>query len=313
LQWRWRSRRRSRARIYLVDTLRADHLGVYGYARDTSPALDRFAEGAVVYERAYSPTSWTRTATVSLLSGLDPSSHRVENRLDVIPGDVRLLSQALKEHGYATSAVVTNVNVLPIWGFERGFDSFVDLEAKKSLGTADRVVDELARQLPELASNAPFFLYAHLLDPHHPYAPPAPFDTKFRGESGAKLQANIDAYDGEIAFGDAQLERFLGLLKANDVHDDTLFVFVSDHGEEFHEHGGVQHGHTLYDEVVRVPLIVRFPGGAHAGRRVAEPVSLIDVVPTVLAALGLPPQEGVDGVALSPEPAGAGDRTLQLS
>lgn len=299
--------------IYLVDTLRADHLGVYGYARDTSPALDRWAEGAVVYDRAYSPTSWTRTATVSLLSGLDPSSHRVENRLDVIPEDVRLLSQVLREQGYATSAVVTNVNVLPIWGFERGFDSFVDLEAKKSSGTADRVVAELERQLPALAGDAPFLLYAHLLDPHHPYAPPAPFDAKFRGESDSKLQANLDAYDGEIAFGDSQFERFIAALKANGVYEDTLVVFVSDHGEEFHEHGGVQHGHTLYDEVVRVPLVVRFPGGEHAGRRVSAPVSLIDVVPTVLAALGLPALEGVDGTALSPEPDGAGDRPLHLS
>jgi arylsulfatase A-like enzyme len=303
--------------IYLVDTLRADHLGVFGYSRDTSPVLDRWAADAVVFEQAYSPTSWTKSATVSLLSGLDPINHRVEDRLDVIPPRVRLLSERLDSLGYENLAVVTNPNVLPLWGFDRGFDVYRDLDSIGRSARADAVLDTVTAAIPDLARKQPFFLYVHLLDPHDPYDPPPPFDSRFAEDPAVPGSGMIAAYDGEVAFGDSQFQRLLDALKAHDLDEVTLIVFVSDHGEELLDHGGRGHGKTLYEEVLRVPLVIGFPGRADAGRRVDTRVSLIDVVPTILSVLGEPPLPDLDGRDLTAllgdeEPAWA-DRDLFLS
>lgn len=286
--------------LYLVDTLRADHLGVYGYERDTSPALDRWAEQSVVFERAYAPSSWTRPSVVSLLSGLDPIRHGVEDRLDAIPGDVRLLSETLKENGYATLAAVTNPNVLPAWGFGRGFDVFDDLDSAGHGTRADAVTDHVAAALEGLDRSRPFFLYVHVLDPHAPYEPPPPFDERYPRSPALPAKLSIGRYDGEIAFVDSQFGRLLDTLERHGLGDDTLVLFVSDHGEELMDHGAMGHGFTLFEEVVRVPFVMRLPHGAHAGTRVAERVSLIDVVPTVLSVLGLPPGNDLDGRDLAP-------------
>ena len=303
--------------IYLVDTLRADRLGVYGYDRDTSPVLDRWSSEAVRFERGYSPTSWTKPASVSLLSGLDPLSHRVEDRLDVIPSEVLLLSERLKASGFHTAAAVTNPNVLPLWGFGRGFDVYEDLDSVRRGTRADAVVEHVTGWLPELAGKQPFFLYLHLLDPHDPYDPPAPFDAKFARSTRSPLGRAWAAYDGEIAFGDAQFGRFIDRLKRHGLYDNTLILFTSDHGEELRDHGRMGHGRTLFEEVIRVPFLIRFPGGAHAGKTVRAPVSLIDVVPTVLSVLGEPVPSHLDGRDLTAlldgeEPSWAG-RDIYLS
>jgi arylsulfatase A-like enzyme len=281
--------------IYLVDTLRADHLGVFGYERDTSPVLDRWAREAVIFDQAYSPTSWTKSATVSLLTGLDPLSHRVEGRLDVIPAEVRLLSEQLKAQKYSTYAAVTNPNVLPLWGFDRGFDVYDDLASEERSTSADVVLDRFAEWLPGLAEAQPFFLYMHLLDPHKPYDPPAPFDTRFAAATNSRIDRVVSAYDGEIAYGDSQFRRLLDSLRAHDLYADTMIVFVSDHGEEMMEHGEIGHGRTLFQEVIRVPLLIKFPNGAHAGKRVRAPVSLIDMLPTIMSVLKQPPLPDLDG------------------
>jgi len=286
--------------IYLVDTLRADHLGLYGYERDTSPMLDRWAAGAVVFERAYAPSSWTRPSIVSLLSGLDPIRHGVEDRLDVVPEDVRLLSEHLQARGYATFAAVTNPNVLPEWGFGRGFEFFEDLDAAGHGARADAVTDWVVTRLDTLTRRRPFFLYLHLLDPHAPYDPPPPFDDRYPRSPALPADRSIGRYDGEVAFVDAEFGRLLGALARQGLADDTLLIFVSDHGEELMEHGSMGHGYSLFEEVVRVPLVMHLPRGARAGTRVAAPVSLVDVVPTVLSRLGLPPAPDVDGRDLSP-------------
>ncbi|NNL66168.1 MAG: sulfatase, partial [Myxococcales bacterium] len=286
--------------VYLVDTLRADHLGVYGYERPTSPVLDRWAAQSVVFDRAYAPSSWTRPSVVSLLSGLDPIRHGVEDRLDVIPDDVRLLSEQLRSRGYATFAAVTNPNVLPEWGFGQGFDVFEDLDPDGQGTRADAVSDWVVSRMPELAARQPFLLYLHLLDPHAPYEPPAPYDERFPRIPALPANHSIGRYDGEIAFVDAEFGRSLDALAERGLADDTLVIFLSDHGEELMDHGQLGHGATLFEEVVRVPLILRLPRGAHAGARVATRVSLIDVFPTVLGLLGLPPAPGLDGRDLSP-------------
>ena len=281
--------------LYVVDTLRADHLGIYGYSRATSPVIDRWAAEAVVFERAYAPSSWTRPSMVSLFSGLDPIRHGVEDRLDVIPADVALLSERLAAGGYATYAAVTNPQVLPTWGFGRGFDAFVDLDSDTRGTRADAVSDWAVERMGELAGRAPFFLYLHLLDPHLPYAPPAPYDELFPRTPALAPDWSTGRYDGEIAFVDLEFGRILDALRRHGLEDDTLVILVADHGEELLDHGLIGHGANLFEEVVRVPLIVRFPDGAHAGRRLAAPVSLIDVAPTVLAVAGQQPLPGVEG------------------
>ncbi len=305
--------------VYLVDTLRADHLGLYGYGRPTSPVVDRWAAGGIVFEQAYAPSSWTRPSVVSLLSGLDPIRHGVEDRLDVIPGDIRLLSEQLRSSGYTTFAAVTNPNVLPEWGFDQGFDVFEDLDPHGHGARADAVSDWVLRRLPELAARQPFLLYLHLIDPHSPYDPPPPFDERFPRSPALPPSLSIGRYDGEIAFVDTEFGRMLDSFGQHGLADDTLVVFLSDHGEELMDHGNVGHGFTLFEEVVRVPLVMRLPHAAHAGTRIDARVSLIDVFPTILGLLGLPPAPDVDGRDLGPllageaRPSGLEARDLFLS
>lgn len=287
--------RRPNVVIYLVDTLRADHLGIYGYDRNTSPVVDRWATGGVVFERAYAPCSWTKPSVVSLLSGLDPVSHGVEDRLDVIPAGVRLLAERLKSLGYSTLGAVTNPNVLSEWGFGRGYDVYDDLDSAGHGTRADSVSDHVAARIEELARSQPFFLYLHVIDPHAPYEPPAPFDTRFPRSPALPAKMSIGNYDGEIAFVDSQFGRILELLSRHDLDRDTMTIFVSDHGEELLDHGAFGHGSTLFEEVVRVPLVIRFPNGLHAGARVNARASLSDVVPTVMSVIGESPPSGVDG------------------
>ena len=285
--------------IYLVDTLRADHLGVYGYDRDTSPMLDRWAEQSVIFDRAYAPCSWTKPSVVSLLSGRDTVSHGVEDRLDVIPPGVQLLSEQLKSSGYATFAAVTNPQVLPQWGFDQGFDVYDDLDSAGHGTRADAVSDYVLEKVGELVQSQPFFLYVHVIDPHAPYDPPAPFDTRFPKSPALPAHMSIGHYDGEIAFVDSQFGRVIKALTTHGLDSNTLTIFVADHGEELLDHGNFGHGGTLFEEVVRVPLVIRFPAGAYAGTRIDAHVSLTDVVPTVLSVLGRSPPANVDGQDLT--------------
>jgi arylsulfatase A-like enzyme len=232
--------------VYLVDTLRRDHLGVYGHRRDTSPRVDAFARDAIVFDNAYAPSSWTRPSTASLMTGLSPSRHRAIGRLDVVRPEHWALSEHFQAAGYRTLGFVTNPNVLAVWGFDQGFDSYLDIDAESLSTRADRVIDQVLRALDALAPDERFFLYVHTLDPHAPYAPPPPYDQMFEvsGDESAAL------YDGEIAFGDEQFGRMIDWLRQRQKYDDTLIVFLSDHGEEFLDHSGTEHGHTLFEEDV---------------------------------------------------------------
>jgi arylsulfatase A-like enzyme len=299
--------------VYLVDTLRSDHLGVYGYERDTSPALDAFARDAVVFDRAYSPSAWTRPACASLLTGLNPQKHRAMTREDTLGAEVELLSEYLQALDYRTAGVVSNPNVIALWGFDQGFDWFEEVPAATHHARADAVNEAVFRRLKTLGTG-PFFLYVHTMDPHGPFDPPPPFDAKYprhgkRAISPSRIMPDtprsvvedaVSAYDGEIAFNDLHFGRLLDRLKADGLYESALVVFAADHGEELHDHGHGGHGHTLFQEVVRVPLLVKLPANAHAGRRVETPVSLIDVVPTVLGLLGVEHPDGLEGVDLLP-------------
>jgi arylsulfatase A-like enzyme len=305
--------------VYLVDTLRRDHVSLYGYGRDTTPRLAEFARDAVVFEDAYSPSAWTKPAVATLLSGLNPPRHGAITRENRLPPEITLLGERLEPLGYRTAAVGTNPNILPVWGFGQGFGTFVDLwagsptEHPGARAVTTAVLEHLATWAAE-RERRPFFLYVHTMDPHGPYAPPPPWDRRFTDaprrtvrpvllphDAPPEVVANqIALYDGEIAHNDAEFGRLLDWLRTHDRYERTLIVFASDHGEEFRDHGGFGHARTLHQELVRVPLVVKFPGNAAAGRRVAARAGLVDVVPTVLAAVGAERPAHLEGIDLAP-------------
>jgi len=285
--------------VYLVDTLRADHLGLYGYGRETDPELRRFARDGVVFETAIASSSWTKPSVASLFTSLPASEHRCVQFYTPLDPAFVTLAERMREGGFVTGAVVANRLVhAKDARFDQGFSYFASPPEPERAAEA---VDEALRFL-DGRRGLPTFLYVHTLDPHSPYSPPPPFDRRFgpaptprrpaaephhyrRPEDLARIVAQ---YDGEVAYGDQEFGRFLEGLKARGLYDQATVVFLSDHGEEFLDHGDWVHGHTLFDELVRVPLVVKWPGRAHAGRRVARQVQIVDVLPTILRSQGLP-------------------------
>jgi arylsulfatase A-like enzyme len=288
--------------VILIDTLRADHLGAYGYPRPTSPAIDRLAAESLVFRQARSVAPWTNPTIASLFTGrrptavMEPAPHRVavETRL---PADLPLLAEKLRAAGVRTAALVDHPGISPALGFDRGFETFTRLFEgvdKPRWGFTDDeiVLAAFAEQIARFGRER-FFLYLHLVYPHRPYEPPAPFDAMFGEITGETSRAvrdqMINAYDAEIRFTDQVVERLLGELGRQGRLDDAWIVLTSDHGEGFWEHGRDEHGNSLFDELLHVPLIVRPPKGAGiAPRAIEAPVSLLDLHSTVLeAAAGL--------------------------
>ncbi len=314
--------------LVVVDTLRADHLGAYGYSRPTSPNIDAFARRSALFESAWAGAPWTLPSVMSIMTGRYPSSHRVENDGLRLAPEVPTLAETLAGAGYATAAFVSHIYVDRPFGFERGFAAFEDfgmsrpgyrLEAGLE-PTADRVTDAALGWLSAREAR-PSFLFVHYFDPHWPYAPPAAYRDLFRNDYRGPLDATydsiskfqdparplpedyrrflLDRYDGEIRFVDDQVGRLLEGLRRSGRAERTWVILTADHGEEFKEHGSMGHGRQLYEEVVRVPLIVGRPaevgGGAAAGRRVVEPVSGVDLFPTIDALAGTAPPAGLQG------------------
>lgn len=315
--------------IYLVDTLRADHTTVYGYSRNTTPELQSFTKDAVVFDQAVAHASWTKPSVASILTSLLPGRHRAVQLRDALDSSNTLVSERLSEKGFATAGSVANAVVyLPEANFGQGFDYFAGLHGEdgrpSKLVGADVVVDTALRWL-DTRKGLPTFLYVHTMDPHVPYAPPAPFDAMFEphplpGRPAADPRTDykepadrerlMAQYDGDIAFGDQEFGRFLRELRSRDLYDRSLILFLSDHGEEFLDHGQWLHGRSVFDELVRVPLVVKFPGQKDAGRRITTQVQTVDLVPTIFESLGLPQPEGLAGLplqrAIRDEPKGLG-------
>ena len=275
--------------LYVVDTLRADSLGCYGNPVVETPTIDRLAAEGTLFEDAVAPSSWTRPSFASLLSGLPPAVHGVHQRRDKLNRSVELLSERLGERGYATAMITTNPNVGRAFGFDQGFDDFIELYSRKKRGVGLVRPRALVTGSPEAteratewiyATSGPFFLVILTIDPHSPYAPPSEFD-RYGGDYAGEVDGEPkwinspelaaedkerirSLYYGEIAFNDDSLGRLLEHLRATGIEDETVVALTADHGEEFWEHGERGHGKTLYEEVVRVPLIVRFPPAGKA-------------------------------------------------
>lgn len=306
--------------IFLVDTLRADHLGCYGYHRPTSPNIDHFAESAVLFENAVAQSSWTRPTTASVLTGLYPHHHRARSRNDRLAENVPYLPEILSSLGYRALGVITNSVVGPAFGFRRGFGDhkhFAEWSGRPGLYVpAWRAVDATLEWLERIEPGDSFFVYLHVSDPHHPYhpppaqrkqfapgAPPGPPRTALATAPDSVKARYVDLYDGEVAHVDEQFGRLLDALDQRGFLDDTLVVFVSDHGEEFLDHGHYGHGSSLYQEQIHVPLIIRTPRRLRSETQpptVAAQVQQIDIVPTILEAIGQGDLIETDGRSLVP-------------
>ena len=310
-----------------IDTLRADHLGCYGYARSTSPSLDRLASEGVVLTDVSAPSPWTRPSHASLLTGLYPSRHGVKTPAHGLSSAVATLAEHFAAAGYATKAIVNSEHLDERFGLLRGFAAFDYVSEwsrwppwrKRIVDSADVITDRALRELAA-AGERPFFLFLHYYDPHSDYAPPGdyarlfvgPYEGPLDGDTEQLLEIQrtkrplrredrdhlVDLYDAEIRQLDAQLARLFAFLDEHGLTRSTIVAVTSDHGEEFLDHGSVLHGHTLYQELLAVPLILRGPGVA-VGRRVSAVASLVDVPPTLLSLAGLSPLSEVDGLDLS--------------
>lgn len=316
------ARRRANVIVYLVDTLRKDRLGCYGYGKPVSPRVDAFAREATLFRNAVAQSSWTRPSVVSILTGLLPRTHGVHGRRDALSQEAVTLAEVLRGAGYRTAAIVTNGNVDRSFGLGQGFESYRLLQHGRD--TAENVNARAAEWL-EGVRGEPFFLFLHTIEPHTPYQPPPAFRQRFAPSvpedlgkvrtlkalnagtlpvTPERLKGLLALYDAEIAANDAAFGALVDLLRERGLWEETVVVFLSDHGEEFHDHGGWEHGRTLHTEMLDVPLLVRLPGVGE-GRSVDRLAQHVDVVPTLLSALGLPVPAAVEGRSLLPEMAGA--------
>jgi arylsulfatase A-like enzyme len=315
-----------------VDTLRPDHLGCYGYDRSTSPNTDKLASEGVLFENVVSQAPWTHPSFATAFTSLYPTQHGATTVDTRMRSSFPTLASLLKEQGYFTGAIINAPSLSPEFGVNRGFDFYDFLSPWK-----ERRADEVtvaALEWVDTCGDQPFFLFVHYFDPHLPYAPPPPFDKAFdpeyTGTMGTafdirslpayrlrflKLMESLPAadrnhikslYDGEIAFADVAVGDLLEGLKDRGLRRHTLIVFMSDHGEELIDHGALDHGHTLYNELIRVPLIFALPENLPEGRRVAEHVRLVDLTPTVIDLVGYEQIDHFEGVSLKPLLTGAG-------
>jgi arylsulfatase A-like enzyme len=302
--------------LIVIDTLRRDHVGAYGYERPITPTLDALAARGVALD-GIAPTSWTKPSTASILTGLHPLRHGATRRIDPLPPSVPTLAERLNAFGFHSVGVSANRFVSRDFGFERGFDTFAfeDVRPDGSLPEAMTVVSRFERDNGALRE--PFFAYLHLVDPHAPYAPRQTWDgkprrpdqpivtmaaldaTHFGRRPPALLALARDLYDGEIRDADDGVSAVLDDLRRRGLLERTLVVVASDHGEEFEEHGRMSHGQQLHRESVDVPLIFSGPGVTPRGH-VPIRVSLMDIVPTILALAGAPPLRDSDGLDLRP-------------
>ena len=291
-----------------IDTLRSDRLPAYGYSKVATPALDALRRDAVLFSRAYSNVPLTLPSHASLLSGRLPGHHGVRDnsgyrfRAERTPYLPALLHDAGYRTGGAVSAFVLRAETGLAVGFD-AYDSSIDVRASESLGNSQRpgkvTVQSALAWLRGTDVESPFFLFVHLYEPHTPYAPEEPFKSRY-----------TDPYDGEVATADAAVGELLAALRERGVYDRALVVLLSDHGEGLRDHGEQEHGILLYREALQVPLLVKLPGNERGGSTVEEPAELVDVMPTVLALLGMPVPPQTDGAPLFGRAADAPERTL---
>jgi arylsulfatase A-like enzyme len=294
-----------------VDTLRRDHVGAYGYAKPTTPVLDGLAKAGLLADDAVSVSSWTLPSHLSMLTSVLPGAHGGTDMKQAFNRSVPSVAEILQAQGVATHAVTSHLYVSGTYGLDAGFDSMNFRQDRLAENVANHAMD-----LVDRFGDRPFFIFLHFYDPHWHYTPPPEVLKLFESSYAGALTGNLKEfqqlrpeevkpgdldhllalYDGEIRYTDNQIGRLLTHLRERGVLKSTLLVVTSDHGEEFLDHGSWEHQKTLYEEVVRIPLMVSGPGVE--ARRESRPTSLLDVAPTILDFLELKPAPSMKGLSL---------------
>jgi arylsulfatase A-like enzyme len=322
-----------------IDSLRADHLSCYGYARATTPAIDRLASEGMLFEQHISSSSWTLPGHASLFTSLPDSIHGAFESNRRIPDALHTITERFHDAGYKTQGFFSGPYMHPAFGFGQGFDSYVDcasyaaeidgrpagewvddrkVETESHKDITNPTVYAAWQKWLAARGEGPFFTFVHMWDVHFDYLPPAPFDKQFdpdyqgtvTGENffvDPKINAGmperdkqhiVALYDGEIAWTDSFVARMRADLERAGLLENTIIVITSDHGEELFDHGGKGHRLTLFDEVVHIPLVVRYPAGLPRNSRIAAQTASVDVGPTLLELAGLPAATDIFGTSL---------------
>jgi choline-sulfatase len=313
--------------VLLIDTLRADRLKPYTpSSRVKTPALDEIAKQGTVFDWSMSPENWTKPSVASVLTGLYPQTHGARKMESVLGQKALLISEHLKANGFATGSFIANGYVSDRFGFAQGWDHYTNFIREQKNTDAEHLFREAGDWI-ETKKESRFFAYIQTIDPHVPYDPPDQFlkmydardyDGQVKNRMTPKLleeakRANpkvvfsesdkirLNAlYDGEITYHDHYFGKFIERLKAMGVLEDTLIVVTSDHGEEMDDHGSWGHGHSVYNELLHVPLIIHLPGNVPSGARVKDVVSTAAIPATVNELLGVPPMPDVEVPSLVP-------------
>lgn len=303
--------------VIVLDTLRYDHASLYGYSRKTTPFLDRLSQDAVVFQEAYSTTSWTLPAHVSLFTGKNLDEHGVITPNDRISNNCNLVSEIFQEKGYVTAAFTGGGFIEDIFGFYRGFQIYSNIPGEVfSKNSAERVFNHFTKYIERFWGND-LFVFLHTYQIHAPYKAPHEYIDQINKDVRTNLkgiknftgsnheyfkaidpgdrQLLIDLYDASILYTDKMLVgSMVDFLKEKGVYDDTMLVVLSDHGEEFFDHFSWEHGHTLYKELIKIPLVVKYPKNREKGKKDAL-VSITDIPGMILKESGLPYDETVFG------------------
>jgi arylsulfatase A-like enzyme len=326
--------------LYVLDALRADHLSCYGYERLTSPHIDSLARDGVIFTNCFTSTTWTRPVAASLLTGTYPGVHLTRTRYEKFSSHLASMPEIFAAGGFETAAFNCMGNLASEIGFNRGFDTYLDLfrepnilEKRRNMSASDIIVNSDAENIAlplaedvnkyffdwlEKKKTANTFSFIWTIDTHEPYQPLNEFrryskPTKVSNEgdtddirraTAKDRQRLIDLYDDEIYYNDNWIGEIIHFLREKGIYEEALFVVTGDHGEAFYDHGVYSHGHMPYDEIIRVPLIIKFPSNRYSDREIGGLVELIDIFPTLISYAGLdskiPPDTQVQGEDLLP-------------
>jgi arylsulfatase A-like enzyme len=314
----------------LVDTLRADYIGAYGFEGDISPSLDRLAMESILFENCFTNAPWTKPAVASLFTSLHPNTHGVTNHegklkggLEVLPEQANTLAESFRDSGYDTAAFNANPWLAPRYGFEQGFETYEEHEDTKKL------LEAAAKWIHSRGKEKPFFAYLHFMDVHAPYDAPhrdykSLFDSPSLGRNRELEPSEYDIipahmratpwateqeplelkpwramYAGCVRAFDRRISGFLEDLRNSLILDNAYLIFTSDHGEEFLEHGSWEHGYKLFEHQLHIPLLIRMPNALGAGRKVEDLVNLLDLMPTMLSLADIDLPDGLQGRDIS--------------
>jgi arylsulfatase A-like enzyme len=311
-----------------IDTLRPDHLGCYGYERNTSPHTDRLAKDGVLFSNTFSTTSWTLPAHISLLASQDSLTHQVYYPNQKMNSSTTTLADILRMKGYYCAAFTGGAYLSTNYGFSKGFDSYHEIISKGSKPIRLDEAEHLARlscDWLDKNKDKKFFLFLHTYQPHGPYSNNSPFGKVFLTEhskwdkvavgpiiegkgryitefSEEEKKNIVDLYDGEIRYTDEVLIKpLIDKLKELNMYDSTMVIFTSDHGEEFYDHEAWLHDHSIYNEGIKIPLIIKFPNYHHKGKKINYITRITDIMPTILAQLKIQTSTlRLDGKSLLP-------------